>query len=29
MKQEYIDRIVSCYGNTGEFKVNENIPGRI
>ena len=23
MKQEYIDRIVSCYGNTGEFKVNE------
>lgn len=23
MKQEYIDRIVSCYSNTGEFKVNE------
>lgn len=23
MKQEYIDRIVSCYGNTGEFKINE------
>lgn len=23
MKQEQIDRIVSCYGGTGEFKINE------
>ncbi len=23
MKQEHIDRIVSCYGDAGEFKINE------